>query len=161
MTKSIKVKSLADKYNGATGTLVVEALKKLNINDIPISGAVPAEQVERVEAYLVELFGQPKSRKKTESKADKKMPVKAEAKNAVKKTAEKKSKDISAVAATPTKNKAVHASEVKTSGKTSTVNHASEAKTKTAHVSEVKTSGKTSAVNHAPEVKTKPAHASE
>lgn len=161
MKKSIKVKSLADKYNGATGTLVVEALKKLNINDIPISGAVPAEQVERVEAYLVELFGQPKSRKKTESKADKKMPVKAEAKNAVKKTAEKKSKDISAAAATPTKNKAVHASEVKTSGKTSTVNHASEAKTKTAHVSEVKTSGKTSAVNHAPEVKTKPAHASE
>lgn len=53
MAKSIKVKSLADKYSGATSTGVVEVLQELGINNVPISGTVP--QKKRNESKRISL----------------------------------------------------------------------------------------------------------
>ena len=90
MAKSIKVKSLADKYSGATSTGVVEVLQELGINNVPISGTVPAEETKRVEAHLAKIFGPPKSRSKKETKAAPKEAERAK----VKKTEPKSDKKI-------------------------------------------------------------------
>ncbi len=59
--KSIKVKSLADKYK-IPGSTIVDELKKLNLDDIGVSGTVPAEDAARVEEHLTKTFGPPKKR---------------------------------------------------------------------------------------------------
>ncbi len=58
--KSIKVKSLADKYK-VPGSGIAEELRKLGL-DLTASGTVEAEDVERVEAHLTATFGEPKSK---------------------------------------------------------------------------------------------------
>lgn len=66
--KSIKVKSLADKYK-IPGSDIVEELKALGLNDITASGTVPAEETERVEAHLAAKFGTAKSKTAAPRKA--------------------------------------------------------------------------------------------
>ena len=94
MAKSIKVKSLADKYSGATSTGVVEVLQELGINNVPISGTVPAEETKRVEAHLAKIFGPPKSRSKKETKAAPKEAERAKVKKTEPKSDKKMIKTI-------------------------------------------------------------------
>jgi translation initiation factor IF-2 len=66
--KSIKVKSLADKYK-VPGSSIVEEFKTLGLDGITASGTVPAEDVEKVEAHLSAKFDTPKPKAAPPKKA--------------------------------------------------------------------------------------------